>query len=321
MKNILLIGLGGTVSCTLGSKGLVPTKSPEYFLKEIPSLNKMANIKTVQLLKRTIVYPSDWIMISEYILKEMDAYDGIIITLGTDSLAYFSSILPFLLGNIKKPVILTGAMVPLCYPKSDARKNIIDSVFFATKNRPGVFTIFNGKVILGTRTSKIKSTSTDAFESINAPPFAIIKKNIIKYSKNIPPKKITPEIGSELDTNVVSVILNPQTTPEYLKSLASYDGIILMSYGDGNISDNLIPVILKLIKMKKVVVIASQCTHGETEHKYSGGKTVVEAGAISSKDMTKETCLAKLMWCLGKTKNISEVKKIMHTSYYGELSE
>jgi len=321
MKKILLINLGGTISCITGPKGLIPTKSPDFFIKKVPSLKKLADITTKQLLKRTIVYPKDWIFLSNYILNEEYKYDGVIITLGTDSLAYTSSALSFLLKEIQKPIVLTGAMIPLSFKNSDAKKNIIDSVLFSTKSHSGVFIVFSGKVILGTRVSKVKSNSIDAFESINSPPYATIKNGKIIYSKKLKINPLKTKRISKLNENVASIILNPQISPKIFKSFENYDGLVILAYGDGNISDNLVHPIKNILKRQKPVVIASQCTYERTEHKYTGGKEVIKAGGISSKDMTKETCLVKLMWCLSQTKSMGKIKQMMHTSYCGEITE
>lgn len=53
----------------------------------------------------------DWIRIGKDIRKAYDQYDGFVILHGTDTLAYTASALSFMLENLGKPVVITGAQV------------------------------------------------------------------------------------------------------------------------------------------------------------------------------------------------------------------
>jgi L-asparaginase len=322
MKKILLIGLGGTIACSATKEGLVPMYSPERFLSQEPRLLTVAHIKTIQLMMRTIIYPKDWITIAKFISKSVKDFDGFVITMGTDTLAYTSSMLSFMLRSINKPVIITGAMIPIEKENSDARKNLIDSVIFACEPTSGIFVVFNGNVIRGCRASKVSGVEIDAFKSINFPLIAKIINGQVKYDLSIKEEirennKLSLEV--KIDTKVLDIKLTPQVEPDLFGKLLGYKGFVIEGYGDGNISDNLIPVIIKLIKGGKVVVLASQCAYGHVEHKYRGGLMAVKNGAISVRDMTKESALTKLMWCMGKTKNVKTIGNMMTSNMCGEI--
>jgi len=321
MKSILLIGLGGTIACSSSAEGLVPKYSPEYLISQEPKISKIAKIKTVQLMTRTIVYPEDWIEIAKFIVKSINDFDGFVITMGTDTLAYTSSMLSFMLLGFNKPVVITGAMIPIEKENTDAKKNLTDSVTAACEPIAGIYVVFNGRLIKGCRASKIAGTRIDAFESINCPVVAEITNGDISYRNGQSNKGDEFSLDTKTNINVANIKLNPQTQPEFLKKFSSYDGLVIEGYGDGNISDNLTPEVLKILKKGKIVVLASQCAYGEVEHKYKGGFSAIQNGAISSKDMTKESALTKLMWCLGKTKDREEIKKMMHKNMCGEIKE
>jgi len=321
MKNILLIGLGGTIACSSSVEGLVPRYSPEYLLSKGPKISKVAKVRAVQLMTRTIVYPKDWIEIAKFIARSINDFDSFVITMGTDTLAYTSSMLSFMLLGIDKPVVITGAMIPIEKKDSDARKNLADSVIMACEPITGVYVVFNGKLIRGCRASKVAGTRINAFESINYPAVAEITDEKISYNHGQSDRKSKFSLDIKIDTNVVDIKLNPQTQPGFLKKLSGYKGFVIEGYGDGNISDNLTPEIIRMIKKGKIVVLASQCAYGGAEHKYKGGFLAIRNGAISSKDMTKETALTKLMWCLGKTKNPEKIKELMHRNMCGEINQ
>ena len=50
---------------------------------------------------------------------------------GTGTMAYTASALSFMLENLGKAVIITGAMIPLAFPVSDAKRNLIVSLMCA----------------------------------------------------------------------------------------------------------------------------------------------------------------------------------------------
>lgn len=52
-------------------------------------------------------------------------FDGFVVLMGTDTMAYAASALSFMLQNLGKPVIFTGSQIPLREPYNDARKNLI----------------------------------------------------------------------------------------------------------------------------------------------------------------------------------------------------
>ena len=65
------------------------------------------------------IQPEEWITIAEAINQYADKCDGIVLTHGTDTMAYTASMLSFMLAGIRIPVVLTGAQYPAVYPDSD----------------------------------------------------------------------------------------------------------------------------------------------------------------------------------------------------------
>ena len=53
----------------------------------------------------------DWIDVGLEIAENYSKYDGFVILHGTDTMAYTASALSFMLENLGKPVVLTGAQV------------------------------------------------------------------------------------------------------------------------------------------------------------------------------------------------------------------
>jgi len=109
-----------------------------------------------------------WIKIGNSIKSHYDDYDSFIVIHGTDTLAYTACILSFMLENLNKLVIVTGAQIPLIEMRNDSLKNLVDSLIIAGNYYiPEVCTFFNSKLMRGNRTIKDDNINLDAFHSPN----------------------------------------------------------------------------------------------------------------------------------------------------------
>lgn len=96
--------------------------------------------------------PAEWNLIAGLVEENWDKHDGFIILSGTDTLAYTASILTFLFTNPGKPILVTGAQIPLSQPRSDGWTNLLDSLYVAgVLNFAGVGVVFNHQVLQGSR--------------------------------------------------------------------------------------------------------------------------------------------------------------------------
>lgn len=159
MKKILLLATGGTIASVEGNEGLVPGLSAEellnYFSKS--SRNLEIDCKILMNIDSTNMQPEHWKEIANAVFNHYDDYDGFVITHGTDTLAYTSSALSYMLQGLRKPVVLTGSQVPISFKKTDAKKNVADALRFACENVGGVFIVFDSRVIIGTRAVKMRT--------------------------------------------------------------------------------------------------------------------------------------------------------------------
>jgi len=308
-RKVLLLALGGTIACVKTGKGLVPKLRAADLVSAI-SLPRGVEVVSKDFLKRLIVFPKDWIALGREIFNQFENYDGFVVTLGTDTLAYVAAALSLILRNISKPIVLTGAMRPISDRKSDGGMNLYNAILTAGQSGVGgVFVVFNGKILEGGRVSKIRSEDADAFESVNASPLGTFSGNKIRWNERPACSKEKPTIVPFLDTRVALVKLAPNTQPAFFNGFKKYRGIVIEGYGDGNVSFNLVPV-LKRLARERVVILASQCPYGKSSPKYKGGVSVIQAGAIPAENMTKEMSLVKLMWVLGQSKKLADARRI-----------
>lgn len=327
MKNILLLATGGTIASVPSEEGLTPKLTADELTSYITIENQPYRLDSQILMNidSTNMQPEHWREIAEAIYQNYDNYDGFVVTHGTDTMAYTAAALSYMIQNSNKPIVLTGSQVPIGFPKTDAKKNIRDALRFACENVGGVFVVFDGRVILGTRAVKMRTKSYDAFESINHPYIAYIHNNRIDYQYELEPTHEKLQFDSSLCPDVFLLKLHPGTKPEifdYIRHL--YRGVIIESFGSGGVpfqGRNLLPKIKELIDDGMAVVITTQCLEeGEDLTLYEVGRKVAQNTVILSGDMNTEAIVPKLMWALGKTTNLLEIKKIMETSVANDIT-
>ncbi len=323
MKRILLIATGGTIASVQGQFGLTPGLSPEQLATYIENDSQnsyMVDYLQLLNLDSTNMQPEHWAQIALCVAENIDAFDGFVITHGTDTMAYTAAALSYMLQHLTKPVVLTGSQVPIYEHKTDARTNLIDALHFACENVGGVYVVFNSRVIAGTRAVKMRTKSFDAFESINYPHVAQWDGYQFSYQW-LPPKPTTKilQVHTELNTDIFLLKLYPGAKPEIFDHLRTlYRGIIIESFGNGGVPSlrrNLLPKIEALANAGMAIVITTQCLQeGEDLSLYEVGRRVAQnPNIILSYDMNTEAIVPKLMWTLGQMQDIQTIKRVMET--------
>ena len=322
-KNILLIATGGTIASKKTEEGLAPQITSEELLGFVPEIKEYCNVDTLQLLNidSTNIQPEYWILMTEAIEKNYDKYDGFVISHGTDTMSYTSAALSYFIQNLDKPIIVTGAQKPINVDITDAKKNLLDSFRFAAeKDVCGVYLVFDGKAIVGTRARKVKSKSYSAFESINFPVAAIIDDNrITKYIRN---EKFTEGVKfyKNIFPSIFLLKLVPGMEPDVLDYIGEkYEGVVIESYGVGGLpfldKRNFLQKLDALTENGKIIVIATQVMfEGSDMGIYEVGiKALNKLNVLQAYDMTIEAVITKLMWIMAQTKDFEEVKKMFYT--------
>ena len=307
MKKILMLGTGGTIACVPSADGLVPALDGPAMIKLVPELENVCAIETKQILNldSSNLAPQHWKIIAEAIAAHYEQYDGFVITHGTDTMAYTAAALSQMLCNCQKPVVLTGAQLPIQAEGSDAPDNIYHSFLAATSSLKGVALVFGDQVIHGAYAKKLYTENFNGFASINRAPMATIRHNHLCWDKSALQGGGYGEgeftIDTALEPKVAVVKLIPGTTPDILEFYLAkgYKGLVIEGFGAGGVpngDNNWLPKLEQVLQAGVTVVCATQCLYdGVHLDTYPMGILAERLGAKSAELDTLETTVVKLM--------------------------
>lgn len=338
--HVEIIGFGGTIGMISDARTMTlrPARGIQELVASVPVLKNMAelSLKDLRNLDSTNVYPKHWKELIQWIARVHDKRDGVIITHGTDTMAYTASALALGLGRgLKIPVVLTGSQVPLKTIGTDAQMNMENAMrTVCNAHRKGfaeVMIVFNDRVLRGCRSVKVSEKRFRAFETAGFPHLADITTEGIMFDNHVRQRKESDAFDpkSDFSDGVVVIDLVPGFPPQVIRLLAkskSCKGLILRGFGAGNIPNvgpySLIPEIERAVNKSHIPVLVSTKMLGGATHLelYEPGKRAFNAGAIPTGNMTSVMAEVKLMWAIAQGfKTPSTLRAIFETDYVGEI--
>jgi len=327
-KNILLLTTGGTIASVPGGDGLEPHRS-DVMDRELNQLRTYYDItvRDVLCLDSSNICPREWQLIARHIFESRKGFDGIVVSHGTDTMAYTASALSFMLSNIDVPVVFTGSQLPLADMLSDGPDNLRTAFAMAASGRPGVFLAFDRKVMLGCRAVKVRASGFSAFESVNARYAGTVSNRGLVLDERVLPKATgEAKLLPELSENVFLMKLTPGLNPAVFDMLAAmgYKGIVIEAFGLGgvNILSKGLRGIRRAVEDGISVVVTTQCLYDSSDLRvYQVGTKLLELGVIQGRDMTSEAAMTKLMWALGQGMDQQQIARLFEHSLAGEITE
>ena len=326
-KKILLLTTGGTIASIPGGEGLEPMRSG-VMERELELLRMYYDItvRDVMCLDSSNIRPEEWQQIAGEIFKNRYGFDGIVVSHGTDTMAYTASAVTFMLPDIDLPVVFTGSQLPLRDMLSDGPDNLRTAFAMAASGCPGIFLAFDRKVMLGCRAVKVRASGFSAFESVNARYAGIVSNQGLVLDPDVLPKqrgeaKLKPEISK----NVFLLKLTPGLNPAVFDMLAAmgYRGIVVEAFGLGgfNVLGKSLRGIQRAVEDGISVVVSTQCLYDSSDLRvYQVGNRLLDMGVIQGRDMTSEAAMTKLMWAIGQGYEQDRIAALFDQSLAGEIT-
>ena len=334
MKKILLITTGGTIGSSINN-GVISAK--EGNILAVSLYNERyggAEIKTVRAMD----------ILSEELRREhwekllglingldLDGYDGLIITHGSDTLSYSSAFLGLCLCSLDMPVMLTAADLIPDDPQSNAVENIRACVLVIEKFRRGVFTVYKNpsdsfcSVYISTRIREADRVF-GCFSSFDGRPFARIENGVfIDESLSLGVEELsartcpvalpkTPVIHGD----ILMVRPYPDEDHSAIMLRSSVRAVLCVTYHSSSASTQGNKSALSLLKRcRKKGIPFFLCSFGSTERIYESSDTLIQNGALPLRHISEEAAYAKLMLALllGESDLYRFMKKEIYCEY------
>ncbi|MDY3225267.1 MAG: asparaginase [Candidatus Faecousia sp.] len=326
-KKILLLTTGGTIASLPGGQGLEPRRS-EVMERELTQLRTYYDmeVRDVMCLDSSNIRPEEWQLIARRIFEERAGFDGIVVSHGTDTMAYTASAVTFMLPNIDLPVVFTGSQLPLTDMLSDGPDNLRTAFAMAAAGYPGVFLAFDRKVMLGCRAVKVRASGFSAFESVNARYVAqVSNRGLVVDARVLPKRRGEATYCPGMSQSVFLLKLTPGLNPAIFEMLAAmgYRGIVIEAFGLGgvNVLHKGLRGIRRAVEDGISVVVTTQCLYDSANLEvYQVGSKLLELGVIQGRDMTSEAAMTKLMWAIGQGMTPEEISDLFQRNLAGEIT-
>jgi len=329
-----ILSTGGTIASKVDYRtgAVSPQFSTEDILEAIPELGQIANIKgkVIYSILSENMRAEYWRKLAAEVYNEIkNGAEGIIVTHGTDTMGYTAAALSFMV-QTPVPVVLVGSQRSSDRPSSDAAMNTICAAKVACSDLAEVVVVMHGStsdnfclIHRGTKVRKMHTSARDAFQSINDTPIGkviydatdINKIRFEFFSAYTKRGENELELSDKLEDKCCLIKFYPGADPailDFFIAQQGYKGIVLEGTGLGHVSAEWIPGVARAIKQGIPVVMTSQCLYGTIcDRVYDTGRDLLRAGIIEGEDMLPETALVKLMWVLGQTSDMEEVRRLM----------
>ncbi|XP_028620389.1 60 kDa lysophospholipase [Grammomys surdaster] len=353
-RRLLAIYTGGTIGMRSEGGVLVPGRGLAAVLRTLYMFHDEEYARAHSLPEDTLVLPpaspdqriiytvlecqplfdssdmtiTEWVQIAQTIERHYTQYQGFVVIHGTDTMAFAASALSFMLENLQKPVILTGAQVPIHALWSDGRENLLGALLMAGQYViPEVCLFFQNQLFRGNRTTKVDARRFAAFCSPNLPPLATVGADVTINRELV--RKASGKnhlvVHSSMEPDVGLLRLYPGITASLVRTFLQppLKGVVMETFGSGNgpTKPDLVQELRVAAEQGLIIVNCTHCLQGGVTSDYASGMAMAGAGIVSGFDMTSEAALAKLSYVLGQPElSLNDRKKLLARDLRGEMT-
>jgi L-asparaginase len=327
MKKIIILFTGGTIGMKNDAKtnAAVPAITGEDILKMTPGIESIAAIEFLDfsMIPGPHMTPSKMMELSKLIHQklEIEDYDGVVVTHGTDSLEETAYLLD-LTSVSEKPIVFVGAMKNSSELGWDGPVNLIDAVYTAASieswNR-GTLVVMNNEVHSASQVTKTNTHTLDTFKSVDFGPIGFIDNNKVYYYHRYTKRQSIPVDSVDAKVDLIKCACGMDDRLLRFCVDSGAHGIVIEGMGRGNIPPEMVPGVEYALSKDIPVILVSRCHRGKVLDSYGyigAGRDLTQKGVILGDNLPGQKARIKLMVALGYTKNISEIKDIFERNYY-----
>jgi glutamyl-tRNA(Gln) amidotransferase subunit D len=333
LPELSIVSTGGTIASRIDYRtGSVTSQSDAAaILHSIPELANIGNYTTKSLytILSENMTPAIWKELAAAVYEEIKrGVSGVIVTHGTDTMAYSAAALSFMI-DTPVPIVFVGSQRSADRPSSDNAMNAACAAKAATSELGEVSIVMHAgtsddicAVHRGTRVRKMHTSCRDAFQSIGIRPIGCVAYPSLNLKlEDFAVRRNACELSlkNNIDEKCALLYFYPGMPANILDAYQECNGLILAGTGLGHVSTSLITGLRKLIDNGTVVMMTSQCLNGRVcDRVYDTGRDLLDAGVIEGADMLPEVALVKMMWVLGNERDPEKIKNLLQTNLKGE---
>ena len=311
---VQLIATGGTIAMKIDpvKKAPVPAISGEDLLATVPDIADFATIevKNISNVASCEMSPERWVELQKAVTAALERPEvaGVIISHGTDTLeetAYFID----LAVKSDKPVVLIGAQRNASESDFDGPRNLRNAVRICVspeaKNR-GAMVVLNGHINAARNVTKTNTSDVETFKSGDMGELGVADYDRVIFYRAPLHRQHVP-VTMDVLPKVDIIYMYGGADGELIKAAVERGakGIVLGALGWGNIPSKAYEVVKAVIKGGTPVVVSTRVWNGRVLPHYGypgGGKTLQDAGAVFSDNLSPQKARLLLMLAMQSTK-------------------
>ncbi|MCQ8104039.1 asparaginase domain-containing protein [Methylomonas sp. SURF-2] len=305
MKHILLVFTGGTIGSQV-SHGTIDTHADagyqllQLFTRRDPDHERIrfTCLQPLQILSENL-HPLAWQQIIEAVeSQDLSRFDGIIVTHGTDTLAYSAAALGIYFNGLNIPLLLVSSNFPLDYPLANGLNNFVCAVDYIRQGRQaGVFVPYQNpghamQVHIATRLSNCLPLSGD-FISVQSRPYLNYENGLFTELHALPARQTA---GIELKNRFAGILLiKPYPGLNYRNfALENVDAVLHELYHSGTAcaseqwgKDHSLPAFCERCRQSGIgfymaPALKSDAAYSSTQRMLAGGGKMIWNTSIES---------------------------------------
>jgi L-asparaginase/Glu-tRNA(Gln) amidotransferase subunit D len=334
MKTILLVFTGGTIGST-ASAGTINTSGDAPFTLLLLFQQHYGDhqqvhftiIQPLQILSENMA-PAAWTTLIEVIeAANYEQYDGIIITHGTDTLAFTAAALSFYFHAANLPILLVSSNYPLNDPRANGLDNFICAIEFILKiNQPGVFVPYRNpqqptQIHKGTRLASSLQLSGDFF-SVQNRSYMQFDNQLFSPRQALP--KLTKKYPVKADFSKRILLIKPYPGLDYsCFDLNAVDIVLHDLYHAGTActsaqwgSNLSLLTFIRHCRERGIKVYLAPAV--KSDNAYESTRALLDEGAEMIWNMSLESAYVKLLLAYGNFEDEQQIIDFINADIAGE---